>query len=104
MSPLSHLPATRKREVPISLLQKPHAPQRWIVEPSTAQIQVKGSPDLLEKLEETSFADIRVFADLIEAPATNLFRVALEWHAPENLEVEIIDPPQAEAKVRLGQE
>ena len=104
MSPLSHLPATRKREVPISLLQKPNAPQRWIVEPSTAQIQVKGSPDLLEKLEETSFADIRVFADLIETPATNLFRVALEWHAPENLEVEIIDPPQAEAEVRLGRE
>ena len=106
MSPLSLSPAIRKREVRISLLQKPSDSRLWIVEPSTAQIQVKGSLDLLEKLEETDFAGIRVFADLLdlETSATNSFRVALEWHAPENLEVEIIDPPQAEAKVRLGQE
>ena len=104
LSPPSRSPATRKYEVPISLLQKQKSSDSrlWIVEPSTAQIQVKGSPDLLEKLEETDFEDIRVFADLLETPATNPFRVALEWHAPKNLEVEILDPPQAEAKVRVS--
>ena len=106
LSPPSGSPATRKYEVPISLLQKQKSSDSrlWIVEPSTAQIQVKGSLDLLEKLEETDFEDIRVFADLLETPATNPFRVALEWHAPKNLEVEILDPPQAEAKVRVRRE
>lgn len=105
MSPLSgDPPEIREHDVPILLLQKPSEIQQWIVEPSAARIKVKGSPALLELLEKTSFADVRVFANLMEIPSTNSFRVALEWHAPENLEVEILDPPQAEAKVRFSRE
>ena len=105
MSPLSgDPPEIREYDVPIRLLQDSSASRSWIVEPSAARIKVKGSSNLLELLEETSFAGVRVFADLVEIPATNQFRVALEWHAPENLEVEILEPPQAEAKVRLGRE
>ena len=106
MSPLSgDPPESREYEVPIRLLQKSSESSRsWMVEPSVARIKVKGSPDLLNLLEQTSLAGVRVFADLVEIPAINPFRVALEWHAPENLEVEILDPPQAEAKVRVRQE
>ena len=105
MSPLSgDPPEIREYDVPIFLLQNSSASRSWIVEPSAARIKVKGSPALLELLEQTSFAGVRVFADLVETPATNQFRVALEWHAPENLEVEILDPLQAEAKVRVRQE
>lgn len=102
MSPLSGNPSEiREYDVPICLLQNSSASRSWIVEPSAARIKVKGSPALLE---ETSVDDIRVFADLVEIPATNSFPIALEWHAPENLEVEIIDPPQAKAKVRVRRE
>ena len=105
MSPLSgDQPEIREYDVPILLLQKPSELRQWIVEPSAARIKVKGSPALLELLEKTDFADILVFANLMEIPSTNSFGVELEWHAPENLEVEILDPPQAEAKVRVGRE
>lgn len=108
MSPLSGDPLEiREYDVPILLLQNLQnlsVSRSWIVEPSTARIKVKGSSDLLNLLEQTSLAGVRVFANLVEIPATNPFRVALEWHAPENLEVEILDPPQAEAKVRVGRE
>ena len=106
MSPLSGDPPEIREydDVPILLLQKPSEIRQWIVEPSAARIKVKGSPALLELLEKTSFAGVRVFADLMEIPSTNPFPVELEWHAPENLEVEILDPPQAEAKVRVGRE
>ena len=106
MSPLSGDPSEiREYDVPILLLQKSSESSRsWIVEPSAARIKVKGSPDLLNLLEKTSFAGVRVFADLMEIPSTNPFRVPLEWHAPENLEVEILDPPQAEAIVRVRPE
>lgn len=102
MSPLSgDPPEIREYDVPIFLLQNSSASHSWIVEPSAARIKVKGSPALLEK---TSFAGVRVFADLVDVPATNPFPVALKWHAPENLEVEILDPPQAEAIVRVKRE
>ncbi len=86
--------------VPIIVWKRAAETNQFILEPAVARVKVKANSVLLE---ETSIDAIRVSANLTKLPATNRFRIALELQVPDEIEVEFLEPREAEVRT-LGRE
>ncbi len=88
-------------DIPIITLTKASDTNRFRLEPAFARVKVKAKSNVLEDLDRSG---IRVFAELLERPTTNVFRASLELELGDGLEAEFVEPREVTVHVLSGQE
>lgn len=86
-------------EVPIIMLTKASETNQFRLEPAFARVKVKAKSNVLEELDQSA---IRVFAELLDRPTTNVFRASLELELEDGLEAEFVEPREVTVHVLSG--
>lgn len=82
--------------VPILMLKRASETNQFVLNPTSVRVKVKANSSLLEEMNAT---EIRVVADLIDRPLTNVFTAALRVDVSEGLEIQSFEPRNVEVRV-----
>jgi hypothetical protein len=82
--------------IPILVLKKASETNQFVLNPANVRVKVKGNASVLEEMDAS---EIRVIADLINRPTTNVFTAALRLDVRDELEVQFFEPRNVEVQV-----
>jgi YbbR domain-containing protein len=83
--------------VPILVLKKASETNQFILNPASVRVKVKANSSVLEEMD---VSEIRVIADLINRPTTNVFNAALRLDVRDELEVQFFEPRNVVVQVQ----
>jgi len=82
--------------IPILVLKKASETNQFILNPANVRVKVKANSSVLEEMDAS---EIRVIADLINRPTTNVFTAPLRLDVRDELEVQFFEPRNVEVQV-----
>lgn len=82
--------------IPVIVMKPADETNRFVLDPAVVRVKVKARSSVIEETDPTQ---IKVFADLVNRPMTNQFRLALDLDLSDPLELEYVEPREVLVQV-----